>query len=117
MRHLKKGKKFGRKTGQRKAFMKGLAANLIRHGKITTTEARAKELRSLAERLVTYAKKDEVAGLRLLLKHLPKKEAYTMLHNIAPRYKERKGGYTRIIKHAARRKGDAAKTAIIEFVS
>ncbi len=116
MRHLKKGKKFGRKTGQRKAFMKGLAANLVRHEAIETTETRAKAVRSLAERLVTYAKKEGVVSLRLLRVHLPKKEAFKMKEVIAPRYANRRGGYTRIIKHSARRKGDAAKTAIIEFV-
>lgn len=116
MRHLKKGKKFGRKTGQRKAFMKGLAANLVRHEKITTTETRAKELRSLAERLVTHGKKEGVFSLRLLRVYLPKKEALKMKEVIAPRYAKRNGGYTRIIKQAARRKGDAARTATIEFV-
>lgn len=116
MRHLKKGKKFGRKTGQRKAFMKHLATNLVRHEKITTTETRAKELRSFVERLVTHGKKGGVSSVRLLLTFLPKKEAMKMREVIAPRYASRMGGYTRIIKHAAKRKGDAAQTATIEFV-
>src|SRR3989344_2048961 len=116
MRHLKKGKKFGRKTGQRKAFLKSLATNLVRHEKIMTTETRAKEMRSLVERLVTHGKKEGIASLRLLRKYLPKAEALKMKMTIAPRYADRKGGYTRIIKQAARRKGDAAKTATIEFI-
>jgi len=116
MRHLKEGKKFGRKKGQRKAFMKGLAVSLVRHEKIMTTETRAKELRRLAERLITHGKKPGVASLRLIRTYLPKKEALKMKEVIAPRYVNRKGGYTRIIKQGLRRKGDAAKTATIEFV-
>lgn len=116
MRHLKKGRKFGRKKGQRKAFTAGLAANLIRRGSVITTEARAKEIRSVAERFVTYGKRQDLAGLRLLMKKLPKKDAYKMHHEIAPRYKERSGGYTRVTKLTKRRVGDAAKGAKIEFV-
>lgn len=116
MRHLKKGRKFGRKRGKRKAFLAGLAANLIRRGSVLTTEARAKEIRPVAERLVTYGKRGDLTGLRTLLKKLPKKEAYKMHHEIAPRYKERSGGYTRITKLVKRRLGDAARMARIEFV-
>ena len=116
MRHLKKGKKFGREKGQRKAFLKGLANNMIRHGKILTTEARAKSLRPVIERYVTYGKKQDLAGLRLLLKDLTQITAYKMYHEIAPRYVERAGGYTRIIKQTKSRKHDAAKMATIEFV-
>ena len=116
MRHKKVGRKFGRKRGQRKAFMKGLATNLIRHESLETTEARAKELRKYIERLVTHGKKESVASLRTLLKDLPKTEAYKLQHQIAPRYKKRQGGYTRIKKHTRVRQGDAAKRATIEFV-
>ena len=116
MKHLKKGRKFGRKTGQRKAFMKILANNLVQRGRITTTEARAKELRPFVERLITFGKKQNLHGLRLLLKKLPKDTAYKMYHEIAPRYSERSGGYTRIIKQSAVRKQGGAKKAVIEFV-
>ncbi len=116
MRHLKQGRKFGRERGQRKAFLKGLAHNLIQRERIITTEARAKELRPFVERLITYGKKQNLAGLRLLLKQLPKSTAYKMQHTIAPKYKERQGGYTRIVKHTERRKQDGAKKATIEFI-
>ena len=116
MKHLKKGRKFGRERGQRRAFMKGLAHNLIQREHIITTEARAKELRPFVERLVTYGKKQNLAGLRMLLKYLPKTTAYKMQHTIAPRYEDRKGGYTRVVKHVERRKQDGAKKATIEFV-
>lgn len=116
MRHLKKGRKFGRKRGQRKAFLNVLAVNLINHESITTTEARAKELRPFIERLVTYGKKQDVHGLRLIMKRIPKKISYKLFHEIAPRYSERAGGYTRIIKHTEVRKQDGAQKATIEFV-
>ncbi len=116
MRHLKKGRKFGRKRGQRKAFLKALANNLITHERILTTEARAKEIRSLVERLITHAKKQNLAALRLLMRKLPKNSAYKLYHEIAPRYLNRQGGYTRVIKVGKRRLKDGAKMAIIEFV-
>lgn len=116
MRHLKKGRKFSRKKGQRRAFLKSLAENLIRHGKILTTEERAKELRSLIERLVTHAKKKNLAGFRIISQRLTKDSAYKLYHEIAPRYAGRGGGYTRIIKSGKRRQNDGAKMAYIEFV-
>ncbi|OGG40085.1 50S ribosomal protein L17 [Candidatus Jorgensenbacteria bacterium RIFCSPLOWO2_01_FULL_45_25b] len=116
MRHLKEGKKFGRKKGQRKAFLQGLAVNLIKHGKMTTTETRAKETRRFVERLITHGKKQNIGAMRLLLSKLPKQTVYKIYHEIAPRYKDRKGGYTRIIKHTERRVGDGSKKATIEFV-
>ncbi len=116
MRHGKEGRKFGRKRGQRRAFVKGLAANLIVRRKMTTTEARAKEVRPVVERLVTHAKKQNLASLRFLLSKLPKNAVYTLYHDIAPKYASRKGGYTRITKLAKRRVHDAAQMAVIEFV-
>lgn len=116
MRHLKERKKFGRIRGQRKAFLKGLAINLLSNGKIKTTETRAKEIRKSVERLITHAKKQNVSSLRFLMKHLPKKTAFKLYHDIAPLYQNRKGGYTRITKLGKRRLGDGAKTAIIELV-
>lgn len=116
MRHAKKGRKFGRERGQRKAFMKGLAQNLVTHEKITTTEARAKELRGFVERLITHGKKQNVTGLRTILRYLPKATAYKLYHDISPRYADRKGGYTRVIKIAKPRVHDASRMATIEFV-
>ncbi|KKT91154.1 MAG: 50S ribosomal protein L17 [Candidatus Jorgensenbacteria bacterium GW2011_GWA2_45_13] len=116
MRHLKKGKKFGLKKGQRRAFMKILANNLVMKEKIRTTEVRAKALRPEVERMVTHAKKRNVAALRMLMEKLPKEAAYKLYHEIAPRYDDRKGGYTRIVKHLKLRKNDASKMATISFV-
>lgn len=116
MRHGKEGRKFGRKRGQRQAFVKGLAANLIVRRKITTTEARAKEVRPVVERFVTHAKKQNLASLRFLLSKLPKNAVYALYHDIAPKYADRKGGYTRITKLAKRRTHDSAPMARIEFV-
>ncbi len=116
MRHLKKGKKFNRKKGQRKALFKNLANNLIMKGKIETTEAKAKAIRPMAEKLITVAKKQNLAALRILLARLSKKAAEKLYHEIAPRYKGRRGGYLRIIKSGKIRKNDGAMMAIIEFV-
>ncbi len=116
MRHQKKGRKLGLKRGPRKAFLKVLSNNLIMREKIRTTEARAKELKPIVDRLVTYGKKQDIASLRILLSKLPKKAAYKIYNEISPRYKNRKGGYTRIIKHLTVRKHDASKMATIEFV-
>jgi large subunit ribosomal protein L17 len=116
MKHLKKGRKFGRKRGQRKAFLKILASNLISKESILTTEARAKEIKKKVERYITYGKKQNLAGLRLLLKYLPKKSAYKVFYELAPRYKDRKGGYLKIVKLSRTRKNDGAKLAKISFV-
>lgn len=116
MRHLSKGRKFNRKKGQRAAFLKSLENNLILKEKIQTTEARAKELRPKMEKLVTLGKKQNLAAMRLLISRLGKKSAQKIYYHIAPRYKDRKGGYTRIIKGAGLRKNDGVKKAIIEFV-
>ncbi len=116
MRHLSETKKFGLKRGPRKAFTKILVQNLIMKERIKTTEARAKAIRPQIERFVSYGKKQNVSALRALMQKLPKKAAYKMYHEIAPRYKERKGGYTRIVKHLTLRKHDAAKMATIEFI-
>ena len=117
MRHLKEGRKFGRKRGQRKAFLKSLLNNLVRHEKIFTTEDRVKELRRFIEPLVTKAKTQKISALRILIARLgSKSSAYKLYHEIAPRYRQRRGGYTRIEKSALRRKNDGAKMAYIEFV-
>lgn len=107
---------FHRVTGRRKSFKQGLAHNLIMKEKMTTTLPRAKEIRPIVERLVTLAKKNTVASLRLLKARLPDASAEKLFHEIGPRYKDRKGGYLRIIKSSASRKRDAASVSVIEFV-
>ncbi|MDP3996628.1 MAG: 50S ribosomal protein L17 [bacterium] len=116
MRHSNQNRKFGREEGQRKALLKSLIANLIRDEKITTTEAKAKEMRSFVEKLVTRAKVDSLASRRLLKGRLGTDFSVSRLINeIAPKYKTRAGGYTRIVKLPTR-KSDGARMAIIEFV-
>lgn len=84
--------------------------------RIETTETRAKEVKPKVEKLVTIAKKNDLAALKLLMRRVPKDSAYKLYHEIAPQYKERKGGYLRIMKTAKTRKRDSAPKAIIEFV-
>jgi len=116
MRHLKKGRKLGRKRDQRRALMKSLAESLIIREKITTTETRAKELSSFIEKKVTLAKKKStLLALRELTRIFSKETAQKLVKEIAPRFKARDGGYTRIIKLVSR-KGDGARMVIIEFV-
>jgi large subunit ribosomal protein L17 len=116
MRHLKKGRKLGRKRGQRRALLNTLAVSLIKNEKMKTTTAKAKELRPFIERLVTYGKKQDLAALRRIQKRIPKEAAYKLYHEIAPKYKDREGGYTRISQLAKRRVHDGAQMSIIEFV-
>ncbi len=116
MRHAVKGTKFGRKKGDRKNFIKSLETNLILEGGIQTTAARAKEIRPRVEKLVTIARKQDLASLRVLFRRLPEKPAFKLFHDIAPKYKERKGGYLRITKTATWRKRDGADLVNIEFV-
>lgn len=104
------------KRGQRKSFIKILMHNLIMEKRIETTEARAKEIKPRVEKLITIAKKNDLSSLRLLMRRIPKDAAYKLYHEIAPQYKERRGGYLRVIKTSVVRKRDAAKKAIIEFV-
>jgi large subunit ribosomal protein L17 len=115
MRDLRKGRKLGREKDQRNALLASLAVALISHGKIKTTTAKAKELRPYIERLVTYAKKGGMQGMRLVGKTIPRVATQKLVRDIAPKYAERKGGYTRIV-HLEARKRDAAKIAFIEFV-
>jgi large subunit ribosomal protein L17 len=109
-------RKFHRVTGRRRAFYKGIAANLILRGKITTTVERAKEIKPIVERYVTYGKTGQTAKLRALISKLPKTAAEKMFYEIAPKYKDRTGGYLRITKKASQRMRDGAKMATIEFV-
>ncbi|MDO8515691.1 MAG: 50S ribosomal protein L17 [bacterium] len=117
MRHRVKGKKFGRMRGQRKAFMRGLSGNLIRYGKIETTETRAKAVRPVVEKAVTLAKKGDLASRRLLISRFASSQvAGKLMNDIAPKYKERRGGYLRITKLAKSRKRDGSRLVTIEFV-
>lgn len=116
MRHQKSGRKFGRIRGRRRSFLTILVHNLIMEDRIVTTPARAKEIRPKVEKLVTVAKKDNLTALRLLMKRVPKDAAYKLYHDIAPKYKDRNGGYTRIVKTSQVRKRDGAEQVIIEFV-
>jgi len=115
MRHKKKGRKFGREKDIREAFLKSLVANLILNGKIKTTEARAKEIRGLIERLITKTKKGNLANIRYALEFLPSEAVKKLTKEVAPKYLERNGGYTRIIKIGAR-PSDRAKMVVIELV-
>ena len=110
-------RKFGREKNERHAFVRGLLVNLIRHGRIETTLARAKEIRPLAEKLVTLAKEDTVARRRLVASRIMNqdKETTKLFKEYAPKYKEVTGGYIRILKLPARL-SDGAEKAIIEFV-
>lgn len=117
MRHHNNNRKFGRTQKVRRTFLKGLALDLIRHEKIKTTEARAKELRKVIEPLVTLAKTDSVANRRLATGRLMNRKVETtkLFAEIAPKYKSREGGYTRITRLPVR-KSDASPMAMIEFV-
>lgn len=116
MRHQKTTPKLGRKVGPRKALLKNLANSLILYEKIKTTEAKAKVLKPKVEKMVTRAKVDNLHNRRELLKALPTKNAARKLFEVfAPKYKDRKGGYLRIVKLEPR-KGDGASMAVIEFV-
>lgn len=115
MRKLKKGRKFGRKAEQRKAFLNSLTNNLFLKERIKTTETRAKELSSFAEKIITKAKKGTVASRRNLSSKLSSKVLKKLFDEIAPRYKKREGGYTRIIK-LGERDSDGARMVIIELI-
>ncbi len=115
MKHKTKGRKLGRKVNERRALLRSLAVNLFRDEKIKTTEAKAKELRPYAEKIITKGVKGGLANRRLVISKVGAVAAKKVFEKIAPRYKERAGGYIRIVK-LPRRKGDAARMAIIEFV-
>lgn len=115
MRHQRKGRKLHREKDQRNALLKGLAVNLIMHGKIRTTTAKAKEMRPLVERLVTYAKKNTATGFRQISRILPKVATRKLYREYMPRYSDRNGGYIRIIRTLKRAK-DRASMSVIEFV-
>ncbi|MBI2405996.1 MAG: 50S ribosomal protein L17 [Candidatus Harrisonbacteria bacterium] len=109
-------RKFHRKVGQRRNFVRILAHDLIMHERMETTDARAREVRPVVEKLVTIAKRQQLASLRLLLRRLPVDAANKLYYDIAPKYKGRKGGYLRIVKMSGYRKRDAAQKAVVSFV-
>ena len=116
MRHRSAHRKLGRKTEHRISLLRNLAASLISHGRIRTTEAKAKELRPFVEKLVTLGKRDSLHARRHALSILPRRDVVTKLFgDVSPRFSERPGGYTRILK-LAHRQGDGASMAFIEFV-
>lgn len=116
MRHGKdKGRKFGRVKKVRTAMLRTLAVSLIAHGKITTTEAKAKELSRVVEPYITRAKEGSLSARRLLARSLPPRTVKKLVDELGPRYKERPGGYTRIT-HLKIRETDNAPIAQIELV-
>ena len=116
MRHRVAGRKLSRNTAQRKALIRGLATELLRHGKIRTTEAKAKTVRPVVEKLITLGKRGDLHARRLAAGRLYDPEVLQKLFaEIAEAYQDRPGGYTRIYKLGAR-KGDGAPMAIIELV-
>ena len=109
-------RKLGRATAHRQAMLRNLTTSLLENGKMVTTETRAKEVRCLAEKMITLGKKNTLHTRRQALAFITKEDVVTQLFNeIAPKYAERNGGYTRIIKMAPRR-GDGASQAVIELV-
>ncbi len=116
MRHQKQGRKFNMAPDQRKALMCGLACALLEHEKIKTGEARAKEVRLLAERAITLGKRGDLAARRQAIAMLRnKKIVYKLFNDIAPRYAERNGGYTRMVK-VGPRPGDGSEMVYLELV-
>ena len=116
MRHQKSGRKLNRNSSHRKAMFRNMAQSLIEHEIIKTTVPKAKELRRVAEPLITLAKEDSVAHRRLAFDRLRDREVVTKLFNeLGPRYAERPGGYLRILK-CGHRAGDSAPMAYVELV-
>lgn len=116
MRHLKRTAKLGRTGEHRNAMLANLVCSLIKHKRVTTTLAKAKAARSVAEKLVTLGKKDTIHARRLVAARLHQEDATKILFaEIAPAQKDRNGGYTRIVK-MHQRQGDASQLAILEWV-
>jgi len=116
MRHLKKGRKLGTDASHTKAILRSLAIALFTNERIKTTETRAKEVRSLVDKVITWGKRGDIHSRRLALAELGDKEiVHKVFADIAPRFEERPGGYTRIHKLGPR-KGDAAPMVILELV-
>jgi len=109
-------RKLGRPTDQRRAMLRSLVTSFLKHGKIETTETRAKETRKLAEKMITLAKKGDLHARRQVLAFVNEEEVVqNLFDNVAPKYSERNGGYTRMYKKGPRR-GDGAEVVILELV-
>lgn len=116
MRHAIRNRKLGRTSAHRQALFRNQIASLIEHGRIRTTLHKAKEVRRVMEKLVTRSRQDTVHARRLVRRWVPNRDLVTKLFDkIAPRFSDRPGGYTRILKLGPRT-GDAAEMAILEFV-
>lgn len=114
--HRRLVKHFSRKSGPRKALLRGLMVSLVEHGRIKTTVVKAKEVRRHIEKAITLGKKGTLNSIRLVSSKLANSDmAVDLVKNIAPRFKDRAGGYTRVVK-IGRRPGDAAEMAFLEFV-
>ncbi|MBD0317679.1 MAG: 50S ribosomal protein L17 [Thermoleophilia bacterium] len=116
MRHQRAGRKLGRDSAHRKALYANLAGALIEHGRIRTTEAKAKEVRPIVEKMITLGKRGDLAAHRQAVAFLRSKPvAHKLFAEVAPRFAERNGGYTRVVKLGPRA-GDAAPMAYLELV-
>ncbi len=117
MRHNKAGRRLGRTTSHRVAMFRNMVTSFLNHGRITTTDAKAKELRSIAEKMITLGKRGDLHAIRQAASYIREKSVVTKLFNeIAPTYKDRQGGYTRIVKLGLR-PGDNATMSMIELVT
>jgi large subunit ribosomal protein L17 len=116
MRHARAGKKLGRDAAHRKALYANLTGALITHGRIETTEAKAKAVKPLAEKMITLGKRGDLHARRQAMAELRSNDVvHTLFAEVAPRFAERQGGYTRIVKLGPRQ-GDAASMALLELV-
>jgi large subunit ribosomal protein L17 len=116
MRHARSGKKLGRDSAHRKALYSNLAGSLIEHGRIRTTEAKAKAVKPFAEKMITLGKRGDLHARRQALAALRSNDVvHQLFADIAPRFIEREGGYTRIVK-LGQRQGDAAEMVYLELV-
>ena len=116
MRHARSGKKLGRDSAHRKALYSNLAGALITHGRIETTEAKAKAVKPFAEKMITLGTRGDLHAGRLALAELRSNDVvHKLFSDVAPRFAERNGGYTRVIKLGPRQ-GDAASMALLELV-
>lgn len=117
MRHNKAGRRLGRTTSHRVAMFRNMVTSFLNHERITTTDAKAKELRSIAEKMITLGKRGDLHAQRLAASYIREKSVVTKLFTeIAPRFTDRQGGYTRIVKLGLR-PGDSASLSLIELVS
>jgi large subunit ribosomal protein L17 len=116
VRHHRVGKKLGRDSAHRKAMYANLACSLIEHGRIQTTEAKAKAVKPFAEQMITLGRRGDLHARRQALAHLRSQEiVYKLFSDVGPRFADRPGGYTRIVK-LGNRQGDAAPVAYLELV-